>query len=62
VTLLIGLGIGLTMPVQSGAAVATLPHARLALGSAVATSFRQVGAVLGVSVFVALLRAARENG
>jgi EmrB/QacA subfamily drug resistance transporter len=55
VTLLIGLGIGLTMPVQSGAAVATLPHARLALGSAVATSFRQVGAVLGVSVFVALL-------
>ena len=57
-TLLIGLGIGLTMPVQSGAAVATLPPARLALGSAVATSFRQMGAVLGISVFVALLGAA----
>ena len=59
ITLLIGLGIGLTMPVQSGAAVATLPHARLALGSAIATSFRQLGAVLGISVFVALLGAAR---
>jgi EmrB/QacA subfamily drug resistance transporter len=58
ITLLIGLGIGLTMPVQSGAAVASLPHARLALGSAVATSFRQLGAVLGISVFVALLGAA----
>ena len=57
-TLLVGLGIGLTMPVQSGAAVATLPPARLALGSAVATSFRQMGAVLGISVFVALLGAA----
>jgi EmrB/QacA subfamily drug resistance transporter len=58
VTLLIGLGIGLTLPVQSGAAVATLPPARFALGSAVASSFRQLGAVLGVSVFVALLGAA----
>jgi EmrB/QacA subfamily drug resistance transporter len=58
VTALIGLGIGLTLPVQSGAAVATLPPARFALGSAVASSFRQTGAVLGVSIFVALLGAA----
>ena len=55
VTLLIGLGIGLTLPVQAGAAVATLPPPELALGSAVANSFRQLGAVLGVSLFAALL-------
>jgi EmrB/QacA subfamily drug resistance transporter len=55
VTLLIGLGIGLTLPVQAGAAVATLPPPRLALGSAVSNSFRQLGAVLGVSIFAALL-------
>jgi EmrB/QacA subfamily drug resistance transporter len=58
VTLLLGLGIGLTLPVQSGAAVATLPPARLALGSAVSGSFRQLGAVLGVSLFAALLATA----
>ncbi|MCW2869739.1 hypothetical protein [Actinacidiphila oryziradicis] len=55
-TLVLGLGIGLTLPVQSGAAVASLPPARYALGSAVNSSFRQLGAVLGISVFVALLR------
>ena len=55
ISLLIGAGIGLTLPVQSGAAVASLPSARLALGSAVASSFRQLGAVLGVSIFVAIL-------
>jgi EmrB/QacA subfamily drug resistance transporter len=57
ISLLTGTGIGLTLPVQSGAAVASLPPARLALGSAVASSFRQLGAVLGVSVFVAILGA-----
>lgn len=54
-SILIGVGIGLTLPVQSGAAVATLPPARYALGSAVNASFRQFGAVLGISVFVAVL-------
>ncbi|HSZ40045.1 MAG TPA: MFS transporter [Trebonia sp.] len=58
VTLLIGLGIGLTLPVQSGAAVATLPPPRLALGSAVSSSFRQMGAVLGISLFAAIVGAA----
>jgi EmrB/QacA subfamily drug resistance transporter len=57
ISLLIGLGIGLTLPVQSGAVVAPVPPARLALGSAVASSFRQVGSVLGISVFVAILGA-----
>jgi EmrB/QacA subfamily drug resistance transporter len=53
--LLTGVAIGLTMPVQSGAAVATLPTARFGLGSAINASFRQLGAVLGVSLFVALV-------
>jgi EmrB/QacA subfamily drug resistance transporter len=53
--LLTGLGIGLTLPVQSGAAVAPLPPARFGLGSAINASFRQLGAVLGVSLFVALV-------
>ncbi|SNT62011.1 drug resistance transporter, EmrB/QacA subfamily [Streptosporangium subroseum] len=56
-TLLIGLGIGLTLPVQSGAAVESLPAAHYAIGSAVNSSFRQLGAVLGISVFVAVLGA-----
>ncbi|WP_327233052.1 MFS transporter [Streptomyces sp. NBC_01317] len=54
-SVLIGIGIGLTLPVQSGAAVASLPPARYGLGSAFNASFRQLGAVLGISVFVAVL-------
>jgi EmrB/QacA subfamily drug resistance transporter len=53
--LLAGVAIGLTMPVQSGAAVAPLPAARFGLGSAINAGFRQLGAVLGVSLFVALV-------
>jgi EmrB/QacA subfamily drug resistance transporter len=53
-SLLLGLGIGLTFPVQSGAAVQALPASRYALGSAIAFSSRQLGAVLGISIFVAL--------
>ena len=56
-TLLMGLGIGLTLPVQSGAAVKHLPPERFAVGSAVNSSFRQLGAVLGISLFVAVLGA-----
>jgi EmrB/QacA subfamily drug resistance transporter len=53
--LLTGLGIGLTLPVQSGAAAQALPPARFALGSAINASLRQLGAVLGISLFVAVL-------
>ncbi|MFC4032186.1 MFS transporter [Streptomyces polygonati] len=53
--LLAGLGIGMTLPVQSGAAAQSLPPARFAVGSAINASFRQLGAVLGISVFVAVL-------
>jgi len=54
-SLLIGVGIGLTLPVQSGAAVQSLPPNRFAIGSAINASFRQLGAVLGISIFVAVL-------
>jgi EmrB/QacA subfamily drug resistance transporter len=53
--LLGGLAIGMTLPVQSAAAVATLPPPRYALGSAINASFRQLGAVIGISVLVAIL-------
>ena len=53
--LLFGLGVGLTLPVQSNAAVQSLPPARYGVGSAINSSFRQLGAVLGISVFVAVL-------
>ncbi|HEY1573103.1 MAG TPA: MFS transporter [Pseudonocardiaceae bacterium] len=52
---LTGIGIGMTLPVQSAAATHDLPPARYAVGSAVNSSFRQLGAVLGISVFVAVL-------
>jgi hypothetical protein len=45
----------MTLPVQSAAATHDLPPARYAVGSAVNSSFRQLGAVLGISVFVAVL-------
>ncbi|MEU1276211.1 MFS transporter [Streptomyces sp. NPDC005799] len=53
--LLTGLGVGLTLPVQSAAATQSLPPARFALGSAINASLRQLGAVLGISLFVAVL-------
>jgi predicted MFS family arabinose efflux permease len=53
--ILTGIGIGMTLPVQSAAATQHLPPARYAVGSAVNSSFRQLGAVLGISVFVAVL-------
>jgi EmrB/QacA subfamily drug resistance transporter len=54
-TLLTGTGVGATFAALSSAAVAELPPARFATGSAIASCFRQVGAVLGISVLVALL-------
>jgi EmrB/QacA subfamily drug resistance transporter len=53
--LLTGVAIGLTLPVQSGAAAASLPATRFGVGSAINASFRQLGAVLGVSLVVALV-------
>jgi len=54
-TLLIGLGIGLTFPVLSAAAVASLPADRFGVGSAVNQTARQVGGSIGVALLVVIL-------
>src|SRR4051794_27132488 len=54
-TLLTGTGVGLSFAGFSSAAVAELPPARFATGSAIASCFRQIGAVLGIAVLIAVL-------
>ena len=53
-----GIGVGLSFAAWGSAAVAGLPASRYATGSAVLGCVRQVGAVLGISILVALLEAA----
>jgi EmrB/QacA subfamily drug resistance transporter len=50
-----GVGVGLSYASLSSAAVAELPPERYSTGSAVSGAFRQIGAVLGVSLLVAVL-------
>jgi EmrB/QacA subfamily drug resistance transporter len=54
-TILTGTGVGMSFASFSSAAVAELPPTRFATGSAIASCLRQVGAVLGISVLIALL-------
>jgi len=54
-TLLTGIGVGMSFASLSSAAVAELPPTRFATGSAIASCLRQIGAVLGISVLIALL-------
>jgi MFS family permease len=54
-TLIVGLGIGLTFPVLSAAAVSSLHVQRFAVGSAVNQTARQVGGALGIAVLVVIL-------
>ena len=54
-TLLTGTGVGLSFASFSSASVMQLPPARFATGSAIASCFRQLGAVLGISVLIAVL-------
>jgi MFS family permease len=56
-TLLIGLGIGLTFPVLSAAAVSSLPADRFGVGSAVNQTARQVGGSIGIALLVVILGA-----
>jgi len=50
-----GAGIGLALPAFGSAAVAELPRPRFATGVAVSSCFRQIGAVVGVALLVAVL-------
>jgi EmrB/QacA subfamily drug resistance transporter len=50
-----GAGIGLGLPALIGATAAGLPPARFATGMALATTARQLGAVLGVAMLVAVV-------
>jgi EmrB/QacA subfamily drug resistance transporter len=59
-TLVVGLGIGLTFPVLSAAAVSSLHHERFAVGSAVNQTSRQVGGALGVALLVVILGAPKS--
>ncbi len=54
-TLISGLGIGLTFPVLSAAAVSSLHVERFAVGSAVNQTARQVGGAFGVAILVVIL-------
>src|SRR6266542_1726354 len=54
-TLLGGLGVGLILPAITALAASTLPPARLATGIGVQTTFRQIGAALGLASFVAIV-------
>jgi MFS family permease len=53
--LLTGAGVGFSFAAWSSAAVAELPPARFATGSAIATAMRQIGAVLGIAALIAVL-------
>jgi EmrB/QacA subfamily drug resistance transporter len=49
-----GIGVGLMLPALTALATGTLPPGRLATGIGVQTTFRQIGAALGLASFVAI--------
>jgi EmrB/QacA subfamily drug resistance transporter len=56
--ILTGMGVGFSFAAWGSAAVAQLPPARFATGSAVLGCLRQIGAVLGIAILIALLQGA----
>lgn len=61
-TLIVGLGIGLTFPVLSAAAVSSLPPHRFGVGSAVNQTARQIGGAIGIAVLVMILSDGQPGG
>jgi len=53
--ILSGIGVGMTLPVLGSAALAAVPGGRFATASAVNSSARQIGAVLGIAVLVIIV-------
>ncbi|HUP84634.1 MAG TPA: MFS transporter [Acidimicrobiales bacterium] len=53
--LLVGLGVALSFPVLSAAAVSGLPPEKFGVGGAINQTSRQLGAVLGVALLVAII-------
>jgi EmrB/QacA subfamily drug resistance transporter len=53
--LIVGLGVGLTLPTMMASATSELPPESFATGSAVVNMLRQVGLAIGVAVLVAVL-------
>jgi NTE family protein len=53
-----GLGVGLSFSAWGSAAVAELPPSRFATGGAIIGCLRQIGAVLGIAILIAVLAAA----
>ncbi len=53
--LLVGVGVALSFPVLSAAAVAGLPQERFGTGGAINQTARQIGAVLGVAILIAVV-------
>ena len=53
--LLVGVGVALSFPVLSAAAVAGLPQERFGVGGAMNQTARQIGAVLGVAILIAII-------
>jgi NTE family protein len=59
---LTGAGVGLSVSSLGSAAVAELPRTMFATGSAVTTCLRQIGAVVGIAVLLAVLGNAPSLG
>jgi MFS family permease len=53
--LLVGIGVGLTLPTLIAVATTSLPPERFATGSGVITTARQIGFTLGVAIVVAIV-------
>ena len=55
--ILSGIGVGATLPILGSAALAAVPGGRFATASAVVSSTRQLGGVLGIAVLVVIIGA-----